>query len=109
MNKLHRVAFILKLQSGDHIDEYEKRHTPIWPELTEVFVQQGVRNYSIFLDESSLQLFGYAEVESLSQWEAIAETGVCRKWWDYMGEMMETNPDSSPKAVPLREVFHHEC
>lgn len=109
MNELHRVAFILKLRSGEHLEEYEKRHNPIWPELTEVFVQQGVRNYSIFFDEQSLQLFGYAEVESLSQWEVIAQTGVCRKWWDHMGDLMETNADNSPKAIALREVFHHEC
>ena len=29
-----------------------------------------------------------------------------RKWWDYMADIMETNPDNSPVAIDLHEVFH---
>lgn len=29
-----------------------------------------------------------------------------RKWWDYMADIMETNPDNSPVAVDLQNVFH---
>ena len=31
-----------------------------------------------------------------------------RRWWDHMADIMETNPDSSPVAVPLETVFHLE-
>jgi L-rhamnose mutarotase len=29
-----------------------------------------------------------------------------KKWWAYMADIMETNPDNSPVACPLEEVFH---
>jgi len=91
-----RVAFVLKLLSSDHIEEYEKRHSPIWPELEELFAEKGVRNYSIYLLEETLQLFGYAEVDDLAQWESIAKTGVCRRWWSYMEDIMKYNQNGTP-------------
>ena len=29
-----------------------------------------------------------------------------RKWWDYMADIMETNPDNSPVSIDLVPVFH---
>jgi L-rhamnose mutarotase len=29
-----------------------------------------------------------------------------KKWWKYISDLMECNPDNSPVVVPLREVFH---
>jgi L-rhamnose mutarotase len=31
-----------------------------------------------------------------------------KKWWAYMKDIMDSHPDNSPVAVPLREVFHLE-
>ena len=31
-----------------------------------------------------------------------------RRWWEHMADIMETNPDNSPVAVPLETVFHLE-
>jgi L-rhamnose mutarotase len=86
--------------------EYERRHSPIWPELQEVLRAHGVHDYSIFLDETDGSLFGYVEVEDEARWDAIAKTPVCRRWWMHMRDIMPTNPDDSPRSVPLREVFH---
>ena len=33
-----RVAFKMKLFEGN-VDEYKKRHNPIWPELKEVLIK----------------------------------------------------------------------
>lgn len=88
--------------------EYERRHRPIWPELEQVLVQHGVRTYSIFIDERTNELFGYAEIEDEARWRAIAETEVCRRWWRHMREIMPAHPDDSPVAADLREVFHIE-
>lgn len=86
--------------------EYERRHRPIWPELAETLRAHGVRNYSIYLDPDTSELFGYAEIESEERWRAIAGTEVCRRWWAFMEDLMPANPDHSPKARRLREVFH---
>lgn len=108
MSSLHRIAFCLKIQSSDYIDEYIDRHNPIWPELSEVFREHGVSNYSIFINRKTLELFGFAEVRSLELWESIAQTGACRKWWAYMADIMVNNDDGTPWSQPLEEVFHHE-
>ncbi len=102
-----RKAFLMTLKPGRQ-DEYEKRHNPIWPELQEVLKQHGAHNYSIFLDRESERLFAYVEIESEQLWQRIAETDVCRRWWSHMKDLMLTNSDDSPVAVPLDEVFHLE-
>jgi L-rhamnose mutarotase len=100
-----RKAFVMQLRAGVE-EEYERRHNPIWHELADVLKAHGVSNYSIFLYPGTHQLFGYAEIEDEERWQAIASTPACRRWWDFMADLMEVNPDHSPVAVPIREVFH---
>ena len=102
-----RKAFLMTLRPGQQA-EYERRHNPIWPELQAVLKAHGVHRYSIFLDRRTDTLFACADIESEERWAAIAETEVCRRWWAHMAELMETNPDQSPLAVPLDEVFRLE-
>ncbi len=100
-----RKAFLMTLKPGCG-DEYERRHNPIWAELQRVLKENGVNNYSIFFDRSSERLFAYAELESEELWQEIAATEICQRWWAYMKDLMLTNEDNSPVAVPLDEVFH---
>jgi L-rhamnose mutarotase len=100
-----RKAFLMTLKPG-HQDEYEKRHNPIWPDLQNELKKHGVNNYSIFLYRDADLLFAYAEIESELLWQQIAQTEVCRRWWSHMKDLMLTNPDDSPLAVSLPEVFH---
>lgn len=100
-----RKAFVMSVTAGQEA-EYEKRHSPIWPELHKTLTDHGVHNYSIFLHPGTRQLFGYAEIEDEERWNAIAKTKICRKWWAHMKEIMPSNPDNSPKSLPLKEVFH---
>jgi L-rhamnose mutarotase len=100
-----RKAFRMSVHPG-HEAEYERRHNPIWPELEDVLRQHGVLTYSIFLDPSTRDLFGYVEVEDETRWNAIASTPVCRRWWSEMRSVMPSNPDDSPVSRELREVFH---
>jgi L-rhamnose mutarotase len=88
--------------------EYERRHRPIWKELEDTLLAHGVRTYSIYLDPATRDLFGYVEYESDEQWDAIAGTDVCRRWWRHMRDMMPANQDASPVSRDLREVFHIE-
>jgi L-rhamnose mutarotase len=100
-----RIAFKMKLFEGN-AEEYRKRHNPIWSELKEELINHGVISYSIFLEKNTNDLFGYAEIEDMNQWEEIANTDICRKWWVYMAPLMEVNEDRSPVSVELEEVFH---
>jgi L-rhamnose mutarotase len=100
-----RKAFVMSVNRGNE-DEYERRHSPIWPELEQVLRNHGVHNYSIFLHPGTQQLFGYVEIEDEARWKAIAQTEVCQKWWAHMVDIMPSNADNSPVAQQLKEVFH---
>lgn len=100
-----RKAFKMSVNADAH-DEYERRHQPIWAELATVLKSHGVSNYSIFLEPSTNELFGYAEIESEELWSEIAETEACQRWWAFMKDIMPSNEDNSPVSSELREVFH---
>ena len=74
--------------------------------MKEMLKGYGASDYSIFLDRETNILFGYMLIEDTEKWDKSSETAICRKWWDYMADIMETNPDNSPVAVNLKEVFH---
>ncbi|HEI8865468.1 L-rhamnose mutarotase [Serratia sp. AKBS12] len=100
-----RQAFVMQVNPEAHA-EYQRRHDPIWPELAQVLKAHGAHHYSIFLDETRHLLFGVVEIESQAQWDAVAQTEVCQRWWRYMSEVMPSNADSSPVTTSLREVFY---
>jgi L-rhamnose mutarotase len=99
-----RIAFRMSVRAGQEA-EYERRHRPIWPELEATLLAHGVREYSIFLDPATGDLFAYAVIESEARWRAIADTDVCRRWWQSMRPLMPSNADASPVSRELREVF----
>lgn len=100
-----RKAFLMSVHPGCEA-EYERRHNSIWPELAAALTAHGARNYSIFLHPETRSLFACVEIEDESRWQAVAQTEVCQRWWQSMRELMPANPDGSPVAVELREVFH---
>jgi L-rhamnose mutarotase len=100
-----RKGFRMKLYKG-MVEEYKKRHDNLWPEMVEMIHEFGGKNYTIFLDEETDILFGYLEVEDTDLWNKTAETEICKKWWAYMADIMDTNADNSPVSVEFKEVFH---
>ena len=87
-------------------EEYRKRHNEIWPELVKLLKNEGIENYSIFLDEESNTLFAYQEQSGNSSSQDLGKTEIVQKWWKYMADIMETNPDNSPVTLPLEQIFY---
>jgi L-rhamnose mutarotase len=102
---MYRIAFKMKLLKG-YEDEYKKRHDKIWEELKELLKQTGIKDYSIFLDEETNDLFAYLTIADAKTLDALPDKQIMKKWWNYMKDIMETNEDDSPRAIQLKEVFY---
>ncbi|HWJ90512.1 MAG TPA: L-rhamnose mutarotase [Flavisolibacter sp.] len=102
---MQRIAFRMKLFPGRE-EEYRKRHDEIWPELSTLLKEKGISEYSIFLDEAASSLFGVLKADDPAALDQLPEHEVMQRWWAYMADIMESNPDHSPVSVPLKEVFY---
>jgi L-rhamnose mutarotase len=100
-----RIAFKMKLHAGQEA-EYRRRHDALWPELETLLKETGIADYSIFLDEKTLDLFGVLNIENPARLDDLPQHPVMQRWWAYMADIMETNPNNSPLSQPLREVFY---
>lgn len=100
-----RKAFKMQLKAGNEA-EYKRRHDAIWPELVKLLKDAGISDYTIFLDPETLVLFGVQKLAPDTTEKELAGEAIMKKWWDYMKDLMDTNPDHSPVCVDLREVFH---
>jgi len=102
---MERVGLKMKLTPGFE-EEYKRRHDEIWPELKEMLTQVGVYDYVIYLDEETHILFASLKLKDQNEADSIPKQEIVKKWWAYMCDIMESNPDNSPVEVPLKEVFY---
>ena len=100
-----KISFKMMLNPGQ-ADEYRRRHDEIWPELVACLREAGVRDYSIHLDEETNTLFAVLWRRLDHDMDALPENPVVRRWWDYMADIMATQPDNKPVVTPLTTVFH---
>jgi L-rhamnose mutarotase len=102
---MQRIAFKMKLQAGQET-EYRRRHDAIWPELSDLLKQTGIEEYSLFLDETTNDLFGYLRIADPARLDRLPEQAIMQKWWAFMKDIMDTHADHSPVTAPLKEVFY---
>jgi L-rhamnose mutarotase len=100
-------AFRMKLKPGT-VEEYRRRHDRIWPELAELLRAAGIYDYSIFLDAETLHLFAVLKLRPDHGRDALPQHPVMRRWWDFMADLMEVEPDKRPREWPLTPMFHLE-
>lgn len=98
-------AFRMQLKPGT-VEEYRRRHDTIWPELSALLTETGIRDYSIFLDEDSLALFAVLRLLPDNTRDTLPDHPVMRRWWDYMAPLMEVEPGNRPVEWPLSLLFH---
>lgn len=103
-----RVAFRLRVRP-ELLDEYLRRHDPVWPEMLEEIAASGRRHYSIFhLGDG--ELIGFYETDDDEVSKAyLAASEVAARWEADMGRFFaaqDGRADQNAETIP--EVFHLE-
>ncbi|KQV61148.1 L-rhamnose mutarotase [Pelomonas sp. Root1217] len=99
------LAFKMQLKPGV-VPEYQRRHDELWPDLAEALREAGIHDYWIFLDEATLSLFAVLKRKPGFPFDELPLQPVMRRWWDYMADLMEVEPDNRPRQWPLKPLFH---
>lgn len=99
-----RIAFRMRLHPGQEA-EYRRRHDAIWPELAALLKEAGVSDYTIWLDRETGALFATLVRAEDHGLDRLPLDPVMRRWWDHMADIMATEPDGAPVAVPLDLMF----
>ena len=105
---LARHAFRLRLKA-DAIEEYEREHTRVWPELLASLKAAGISDYSIFRHGQDLFLCMRAD-DFEQAWDELARDPVNQRWQDLMARLFEPVPGAQPgqRFAMMREVFYLE-
>lgn len=102
---MEKYAFKMKLAAGMK-DEYKRRHDGIWPELVQLLHAAGVSDYSIHLDEDTNILFAVLWRTADHGMDDLPNHPVMQRWWTYMADIMETEPNNAPVVQALETVFY---
>lgn len=102
---MEKYAFRMRLTPGCR-EEYEKRHSEIWPELVSLLKEAGISDYSIHLDEETDTLFAVLWRTRDHRMDDLPHHPIMQKWWAHMADIMQTGPDNKPVVTELARVFH---
>jgi len=101
-----RYAF--KLRIKEHaIDEYEREHQRVWPELLAKIKEVGISDYSIFRRGQDLVLC--LSVDDFDKaWDDLDRDPVNRRWQEFMSRLFEPVPDQAngERFAMMKEVFY---
>ena len=103
-----RYAFKLRIKS-DAIDEYEREHKRVWPELLAKLKEVGISDYTIFRRGQDLVLTLQTE-DFEKSWDELDRDPVNQKWQQFMGPLFEPVPDKTngERFAMMKEVFRLE-
>jgi L-rhamnose mutarotase len=105
---MQRFAMIVGIKP-EAIEEYERIHAEVWPEVLDNIRRHHMTNYSIFRLGNTL--FGYYEYTG-DDWEAdmadMKHDLKNQEWWAITDNMQFAVPDAKPGDLwtNAREVFH---
>lgn len=107
-NGMPRHAFKLRIKA-DAIEEYEREHTRVWPELLTRLKKAGISDYSIFRRGQELFLCLQADDFDKS-WDELDRDPVNQRWQALMSRLFEPVPDQSAdeRFAMMKEVFYLE-
>jgi len=102
---MEQIAFKMQLNKGQ-VEEYRKRHDEIWPELVELLKSAGISDYSIYFHEETHSLFATLCRSADHTMDKLPLEPVMQRWWEYMGDIMQSKDTNEPVVETLERVFY---
>ena len=105
---MHRYAFKLRIKPNA-IEEYEREHQQVWPELLARLKEVGISDYSIFRRGQDLVLCLRAENFDKA-WDELDRDPVNQRWQVFMSKLFEPVPGKADgeRFAMMKEVFYLE-
>jgi L-rhamnose mutarotase len=105
---MRRFGQIVRVKPG-RIEDYERIHEAVWPEVLITIHACNIRNYSIF--RSGTLLFAYFEYigdDYAVDMQKMAADPKTQEWWTHTDPMQEPLEDAAPGEwwTVAKEVFH---
>jgi len=103
-----RHAFKLRIKA-ECVEEYDREHQRVWPELLAKLKEVGISDYSIFRRGQDLLLV--LRVDDFEKaWNELDRDPVNQRWQEFMGRLFEPVPGIDPgeRFAMMQEVFHLE-
>lgn len=99
-----RCGFRLKVRT-EKIAEYVAAHDQVWTPMLEALSRQGWKHYSLFIDESTGDVFGYFESDDcLASMAAMEDEEADRIWQSRMAQYF-VSPNGGESHV-LKQYFY---
>jgi L-rhamnose mutarotase len=93
----------------EHVEEYERLHAAVWPEVLATIHACNIRNYSIFrYGDLLLAYFEYVGDDFAADMAKMAADPKAQEWWSVCGPMQRQVPEAVPGEwwTTIPEVFH---
>lgn len=107
-----RMGMVLGIRP-EHIAEYKRLHTAVWPDILAALSAAHISNYSIYLREPENLLFSYWEYgggDFARDMATLATDEVTKRWWTLCSPLqvpLESHAKGEWWAM-MEEVFHHD-
>lgn len=110
---MKRCGWVIGLRE-ENIEEYNRLHANVWPEVLARIQECNIRNYSIFLrrlPDGKHYLFSYFEYvgsDFVGDMSAMAVDPKFQEWWKITDPMQEPLQDRAEGEwwATAEEVFH---
>lgn len=107
---VQRMGMVIGVKA-DRLAEYKRLHAQSWPEMNAALAAANIRNYSIYLREPEMLLFGYWEYvgeDFAADMQALGDHEITKRWLSLTDPCQQPLPSAAAGEwwSYMPEIFH---
>ena len=102
---MERACFIFEIYP-DKKEEYQRRHDEIWPELVQVIIDSGMKNYSIFRRDTLIIVYAECHPNTHAAFAKANASEVTARWSDWFQDVIVEMDGGDGDLELAEEVWH---